>query len=152
MRAQILTTALTSIFAAASALPQELERQMNVRLGPETVFQEPVTQIFPTLADAKPTGENGRVGNELVFWGYDLADGREVFLFACALVANVNCEERVPLICTTSTNVLETRELGGTVTQRNCRDIAIASPGDTRPGCTQREQSTPVRAGLVSCG
>jgi hypothetical protein len=151
MRALTLVIVLLSSLAAAAAMSQELERRMNVRLGPETVFAEPVAQIFPALVDAKPTGENGRVGNELVFWGYELADGRDVFLFACALVANVNCAERMPLICTTTTNVLETRELGGTVTQRNCRDIAITSPGDTRPGCTQREQSTPVMAGLASC-
>ena len=37
---------------------------MNVRQGPETVFEQPPAEIFPALVDANATGENGRVGSE----------------------------------------------------------------------------------------
>ena len=75
------------------------ERQMNVRQGPETVFDRPPAEILPALAGAKATGENGRVGSELVFWGYEQNDGRRVFFFACALRPDFDCATRVPAIC-----------------------------------------------------
>ena len=151
MRKTNLLIILLSVGAAAGAQSPP-ERQMNVTQGPERVFDEPVEQILPSLAGAKPTGENGRVGNELVFWGYELADGRDVFFFACALLPDVSCPDRVPLICTANSTVLETSEVGGNVTRRRCSDIAITAPGNPRPGCTQAEQSTPLMVGLVACG
>ena len=80
------------------------------------------------LAGAKATGENGRVGPELVFWGYEQADGRRVFFFACAQRPDFDCATRVPAICPATTTVLETRETSGTLVRRNCRNVAIAAP------------------------
>ena len=68
---------------------------MKVKQGPETVFDRPPAEILPALAGAKATGENGRVGPELVFWGYEHDDGRRVFFFACAQAARVRlCDAR----------------------------------------------------------
>jgi hypothetical protein len=55
------------------------------------VFSEPIDTLLPELEGATATGENGRVGPELVFWGYRLGDGRPAFLFACAPREGVNC-------------------------------------------------------------
>jgi hypothetical protein len=128
------------------------ERQMGVREQPDRVFTQPVDQVVPELAGASATGENGRVGGELVFWGYKLGDGRPVFLFACAVLDAVNCEERVQRICVDRTEVLRTTTVGGDVTRRTCRATAIVAPGDTRPGCTDKEQTADLAVGLVRCG
>ena len=79
---------------------------MNVRQGPDTVFDRPPADILPALAGAAATGENGRVGTELVFWGYRQPDGQRVFFFACAQRPGFDCAARVPAICPTSTTVL----------------------------------------------
>ena len=128
------------------------ERQMNVRQGPETVFEQPPAEIFPALVGGNATGENGRVGSELVFWGFDLRDGRRVFLFACAIRPDLDCTVRVPAICPAATNVLETGEASGKTVRRNCRNVTAAGPGDVRPGCSDRLESTRLAVGLVSCG
>jgi hypothetical protein len=132
------------------------ERAMSVTQGPETVFSAPVEQILPALAGARPTGENGRVGGELVFWGYERSDGSAVFFFACArmpMPGSVDCAERVAAICTTRTNVLESREASGNVVRRSCRNVAVAAPGDTRPGCVDTEEpAAALSVGLVACG
>jgi hypothetical protein len=139
---------------ALAATPQEEapERQMNVRQGPETVFDRPPAEILPALAGATATGENGRVGTELVFWGYEQRDGRRVFFFACAPTPEVDCAARVPAICPTPATVLETQEASGNMVRRNCRTFAVASPGDTRPGCDDRLENAGLAVGLVSCG
>src|ERR1043165_9663545 len=83
---------IVALCAAGAALGRKpVKRQLGVRQGPEKVFDVPVTEIVPALAGAQPTGVNGRVGGELVFWGYALADGRKSNLFACALLADVDC-------------------------------------------------------------
>lgn len=128
------------------------ERKMDVKQTPDKVFAEPVATLLPDLAGATATGENGRVGNELVFWGYRLGDGRLAFLFACAQREGVNCEERVPMICTDRTKVLRTSMAPGNVVRRECGKIAFAAPGDTRPGCVDTMETLPLNIGLVSCG
>ena len=49
---------------------------MGLRQEPSTVFSEPVERLVPELEGATATGQNGRVGGELVFWGYKLRDGK----------------------------------------------------------------------------
>jgi hypothetical protein len=136
---------------AVDAQPASPERTMNVTQGPETVFGKPATEILPALAGATATGENGRVGRELVFWGYRQNDGRLVFFFACAPDADVDCMARVPAICPNGTTVLETGQASGNVVRRVCRNVAVATPGDRRPGCADRVESTSMAVGLVTC-
>jgi hypothetical protein len=128
------------------------ERSMGVTQKPDAVFSAPVATFLPELAGAAATGENGRVGGELVFWGYKLADGRPVFMFACAPVPTVNCEERVQRICVDRTNVLRNTTVGGDVTRRRCINVAVAQPSEGRPGCVQAERTADLAVGLVSCG
>jgi hypothetical protein len=135
--------------AAQDELPV---REMNVRQGPESVFDSAPADILPALVGAKATGENGRVGRELVFWGFDRADGSRVFFFACARQPDVDCATRVSAICPVTTTVLETREASGNLVRRSCRNVAVVSPGDVRPGCVDRAESTNMAVGLVTCG
>ena len=125
---------------------------MNVRQGPDTVFDRPPADILPALAGAAATGENGRVGTELVFWGYRQPDGQRVFFFACAQRPGFDCAARVPAICPTSTTVLATSEASGNTVHRTCRTVAVTSPGEVRPGCDDRLQDAALAVGLVSCG
>ena len=151
MRMQ-LAIGVAMLGCALGAAAQEVpERQMNVRLGPETVFDRPPAEIFPTLEGATATGENGRVGSELVFWGYEQRDGRRVFLFACAVRPDFDCAARVPAICPVTTTVLETREASGKTVRRDCRRVGVVAPGDTRPGCDDRVEDASLAVGLVSC-
>jgi hypothetical protein len=136
--------------AAQESLPPQ--RVMNVTQGPETVFAEPIGTILPALSGARPTGDNGRVGLELVFWGYEQADGRRVYFFACVPDENVDCNARVPSICANGTTLLEQGQADGAVVRRQCRNVAVAGPGDRRPGCADRVESTPIDVGIVSCG
>jgi hypothetical protein len=128
-------------------------RQMNVQQGPETVFDRPPAEILPALAGATATGENGRVGAELVFWGYQQRDGRRVFFFACAREPDLDCAARTLAICPTTTTVLETTEASGTAVRRSCRTFSVSAPGNLRPGCDDRlDGSASLAVGLVSCG
>jgi hypothetical protein len=149
LKSAAVTLATALVLHAAG---QAQERQMGVRQTPDAVFTAPVDTVLPELAGATATGENGRVGGELVFWGYRLGDGRPVFMFACALVDEVNCDERVQRICVDRTEVLRNTTVGGEVTRRVCRNMAVVAPGDTRPGCVDNEQTTDLAVGLVSCG
>jgi hypothetical protein len=128
------------------------ERRMDVKQKPDSVFAQPVETLLSELHGATATGENGRVGGELVFWGYRLSDGKPVFMFACAMVENVNCGERTQLICPNRTTVLRTATTGGNIVRRECRNIAAVAPGERRPGCIDTPQHVPVAIGLVSCG
>jgi hypothetical protein len=141
---------VASTASAQAPLPQE--RVMNVTHGPETVFAEPVDAIMPSLTGARATGENGRLGLELVFWGYEQASGRRVFLYACASDPSVDCAGRVPGICLNGTTLLEQGQTNGTIVRRQCRTVAATAPGDRRPGCADRTESVPVAVGLVACG
>jgi hypothetical protein len=128
------------------------ERQMIEIQGPETVFDRPVAEILPALAGATPTGENGRVGSALAFWGYVLADNRRAFFFGCAPLEDVPCEDRVQAICPATTTVLANEQTNGTIVRRSCRSVAIAGAGDLRPGCDDVTANAGLQVGLVSCG
>jgi hypothetical protein len=148
-------TPLLAFGVALGAVGQQAipERQMNVRQGPDVVFEAAVAEIMPALAGARATGENGRVGSELVFWGYEQPGGRRVFFFACAIRPEFDCAERVPAICPVTTTVLETRAASGAMVRRSCRNVAVVGAGDARPGCDDRtEEAASMTVGLVSCG
>lgn len=127
------------------------ERELGVRQPPDAVFDVPLEDVMPRLTGASATGENGRVGGELVFWGYRLADGTPAYFFACAMLYGVNCEERASAICPTRTIVLERGEHTGEAVQRRCRDVAVAAPGDVHPGCTSNAYEASLAVGLVTC-
>jgi hypothetical protein len=148
MRRKIVMTLLLAM-AATTAVAQE--RSMNVRQGPETVFDRPVEQIFIELAGATATNENGRVGNELVFWNYRLADGRVASLFACAQREDVDCDARVRAICLNSANVMRRIDTPGIVRQLRCQSLSMPKVGDLRPGCLERQEGEALLAGLVQC-
>jgi hypothetical protein len=115
------------------------------------VFDVPVTEIVPALAGAKPTRVKGRVGGELVFWGYDLADGRRVNLFACALLPDVDCAARVQAVCLAGGDVLESREVPGKMIHRVCRPVSNGLSSTVRPGCNDSENEANLLVGLVHC-
>lgn len=139
------------VMATGITVADEADREMNVQSGPETVFAVPVDAIFPELAAAEATNLNGRVGNELVFWGYRLADGRDVELVACATLRNVDCAEREARVCPGSIETLAQTTVAGLVRQRICRSVALAAPGDTRPGCHDRDSSEELAVSLIQC-
>ncbi len=145
----LLSLSFVHFVAAQDAIPA---REMTVRQGPESVFEQTPAEILPALAGATATGENGRVGPELVFWGFRRADGERVFFFACAQRPYFDCATRVPAICPTTTTVLETREASGEMVRRSCRNFSVVKPGDVRPGCDDRTENASMAVGLVSCG
>lgn len=145
----IACAAAGSVEAEDGALPV---REMNVTQGPDVVFGRPAGEVVTELAGATPTGENGRVGSELVFWGFEQAGGRRVFLFACAQGADVDCASRVAAICPAGGTVVQEGRATGTVVRRQCRTVAFARPGDVRPGCDDRAESVDLAVGLVACG
>ena len=137
--------------AVSTASSQEPQRQMNVRQGPDSVFAEAPDQIFPELAGATPTDQNGRVGDEVVFWGYRLADGREAYLVACAMVRDVDCAARERRVCEDGSTVLARGTSPGLVRQVSCRSIATVGVGDIRPGCIDTEQTEELAVALMAC-
>src|SRR5690606_20433103 len=111
--------ALTLAALLLSAMPaQAQQRELGVRQPPESVFGQPAENVMPRLTGASPAGENGRVGGELVFWGYRLADGSPVSFFACAMLHDVNCDERIAAICPTGTTLVERGEHSGEAVRR----------------------------------
>ena len=136
---------------AATAAETPLVPQMNVTQGPETVFATSPTDIFPALAGARRTKEAGRVGNEMVFWGYEQKDGARVFLFACAAIGDVDCQQRVQVVCPNA-KVLDMQMASGNILRRTCRRVTSTAPGEVRPGCDDRVEMTPLSIGLLSCG
>ena len=145
---KILAWLLIALGAAAAAAQ---ERIMNVTQGPDTVFDRPVDELMTELAGATATGVNGRVGNELVFWGFELADGRDVYFYACAMREGVDCEARSNAICIGRTEALRRIETAGQVRHLRCSEVATVGVGDVRPGCTDRVQDDNLHAGLVQC-
>src|SRR5262245_8212125 len=104
LKARLVLVGLAAVAGAAAVTAQEEQqeqpqRQMGLRHTPDSVFTQPVEQVLPELAGATATGENGRVGGELVFWGYKLRDGRDVFMFACVMSETVDCNARAQAIC-----------------------------------------------------
>jgi len=127
------------------------QREMTVRQGPETVFDVPVEQLIPELDGARPTRVNGRVGSEFVFWGYTLADGRDVWLYACALIEGVDCPQRREAICDGPIEMLAERVDTGRAVDRHCRSIAVAGVGELHPGCNDEVYEASLDIGVVAC-
>ena len=127
------------------------EREMNVRQGPDTIFDRPVTEIMTELSGAEATGENGRVGNEFVFWGYELADGRQVFFFGCAMLPGIDCDERRRSVCLGDSTLIRSAQVQGIVRHVVCRPVAFVGGGDVKPGCTNTESTSDLAVGLVQC-
>ncbi len=151
MRSRSYVSALAVFLALASPGASPAEREMNVRQGPEAVFDRPAAQVMGELARARPTGENGRIGNEAVFWGYALDDGRDVFLFACAMLADVDCEQRLDSVCITNGTILRNTSVPGKVRRLQCRALSVGPPGDMRPGCLDTETTYDLTVALVQC-
>jgi hypothetical protein len=147
----VLRFMMLSLLASTLQAADTIERTMNVRQGPESVFDEPVTGLFAELDGARATGENGRVGYELVFWGYSLADRRNVFLFACAMLPDVDCEQRREAVCPTGGAVLARTQVVGKVRRLSCRSVSVDAPGTLRPGCVDTERDQPLDVGVVQC-
>jgi hypothetical protein len=135
----------------ATAISDALKREMTVREGPERVFSQPVSEIEPALQGAKPTGRNGRVGNEFVFWGYRLASGKAAFLYACLPATGVDCTARRALICDRELNVISEHEARGSVQKLDCQPICKPQESP-RPCCTGSEVQLGLVTGVVSCG
>jgi|SRR6185369_3754539 len=151
MRSAIIGICLLAGGFVADAAEAPLVPRMNVTLGPETVFSQAPAELFPALAGAQRTREAGRVGNEMVFWGYQQRSGARVFLFACAQVGDVDCQQRAQAICPNA-KVLEMQTASGNVVRRTCRTVTSTAPGDVRPGCEDRVEPTPLSIGVLSCG
>lgn len=147
----LVLVATIAAIAASPGIGEEPRREMNVWQGPESVFAERPGQIFPELVDAIATEQNGRIGNELVFWGFRQSGGRDVYLVACSVIANTECAARERRVCESGTEVISRRSLQGLVREVNCQGISLVAPGDTRPGCTDREKSQPLAVSLVAC-
>jgi len=128
------------------------KRTMGLRQGPELVFKRPIEEVIPELAGASATGNNGRVGPELAFWSYRLADGRNVLLHACAEIPGVDCLARADMICPAGRpQVILGNTAQGDVRRLECRVFGTAAPGDLRPNCSDFEFENPIRLGLASC-
>ena len=160
MKATMITapamTALALLAACSSAPRYQAQEQpartLGVTRGPELVFAQAPADILPLLAGATATGENGRVGGELVFWSYRLTDGRDVLLIACAQLDGVDCAARTALVCPAGAPTsLQSASVSGEVRELDCRAIAQAAPGDLRPGCADTEATHPVLASIASC-
>jgi hypothetical protein len=72
-------------------------------------------------------------------------------MFACAPSLEVNCAERVALICPAGGTVLDERQNDGNIVKRDCRNVGVAAPGELRPGCEDREANEDLVVGVVSC-
>ena len=134
--------------AQTKAVPK---RTMNVKQGPETVFKTDVAEILPTLKGAVATKENGRIGNELVFWGYRLANGNPVYLYACAQLEGVDCVRRRQAICPVNTQVLTQADQSGKISHFNCKAICPAHNGEVLPCCQETMEQNNLMVGLVKC-
>ncbi len=143
---------LGTLVLPITALAEEPVRKMGVNIGPERVFERPVVELIPELKGAVATHVNGRVGNELVFWGYRLGNGKSVQLFACTELNGTNCQSRIQLICEKgSGTVLGSVMEPGSVVKRDCNAVADAHVGDMHPGCTDKEIENNLLVGLVTC-
>ena len=148
-----LVTAVTlCLVLPGTVLSDIVRREMNVRQGPETVFDQPVSQIIPDLNGAQETRQNGRVGGELVFWGYKLANGSPAYFYACAAVEGVDCLARREKICTQSTKVLSENQSMGQVQRLTCRVLCVGAAGTENQCCTGGQENSDLQVGLVSCG
>ena len=141
--------AANNIFAASGPTP---ERKMNVRQGPDSVFDKDVAEIMPRLKGATATNENGRVGNELVFWGYRLANNELVYFYACANLEGVDCTRRSNAICPVKTQVIEQSDRSGRISRFKCDAICnVHPPNGVSTCCRETVEDNPLVVGLVSC-
>lgn len=124
---------------------------MTVTAGPEQVFDRPLGEILPELENAMPTGNNGRVGNEMVFWSYQLQDNRQVNFFGCAVLDDVDCEERIQAICPAGGQEITRAVEPGGVRHMYCRAIGVVGAGDLHPACQDNTRESDVLVGLVQC-
>lgn len=138
---------------SSSPVGSPWQRESNIRVGPERVFPRPITEILPELVDAQAlSGGSGRLGPSLVYWPYELADSRQVYLFGCGLFQDHYCEEAVPRICPLGETVeLVRRVEPGNVIRERCRFVGTAAPGDLYPNCDKVEFEHDILVGLVSC-
>ncbi|MEY4641077.1 MAG: hypothetical protein RLZZ227_1071 [Pseudomonadota bacterium] len=131
------------------ALPQRIVSDIG---SPQRVFARPVTEIVPGLQGARASGPNGRVGTELVFWGYELEGTGPAYLAACAFLSDTECEARLPEVCPSGAiEVLSRHEESGKVRYLDCQAIGVASPGDLTPTCADTADVQPVTVTLLSC-
>ena len=156
----LITLVLTGMFfenqvmAESEALPKSEvipERKMGVRQGPDSVFDTGVDKIMPDLKGATATNENGRIGNELVFWGYRLASGEPVYFYACAPVEGVDCMKRSEAICPVQTQVITRSEQSGKLSRFRCEAICATTPGRVLPCCNETSEQNTMMIGLVKC-
>jgi len=152
MRSSRLASGLALVLAGTAAIADTPRREMNVTQGPETVFGVPAAEVLPELRDATPTGINGRVGPEFVFWGYRRAPGEEVWMYACPVSERIDCAARKAAICDGAMRVITETTRAGDAVDRRCRSISVAGIGDRRPGCTQREVEAQLLVGIATCG
>lgn len=136
----------------ACSTPERLPpRSMGVSAGPDKVFDQSVDAIFPELAGAMPTGNNGRVGYEMVFWEYQLADGSNANLFTCVNQPEFNCEARLDRICPAGGQEMARTLSPGQVRELQCRAVGIVGPGELLPSCTEDENINELLVGLMAC-
>lgn len=134
---------------AVAPLPERREAPVG---GPERVFTRTVGEIVPLLQNARATGPNGRVGSELVFWSYQLADNRPAVLVACAVLPGVDCAARLPQVCQSGRpETLFAGQDQGEVRFLNCQEIGIVAPGDLTPNCADTQAVQAVQVTLLSC-
>lgn len=144
--------AVTHLLADTKAQTESVpKRNMNVSQGPEAVFDTDVTEVMPDLKGAVATKENGRVGNELVFWGYRLANGDSAYFYACANLEGVDCALRISAICPVQTQVITQSDRSGQLSRFTCDAICEVRPGMVLPCCKESMESSPMVVGLVKC-
>ena len=145
-----------TLVACQNTYPPYEDRQARtlVNVGePELVFSRPVAEIVPELQQATLSDERGRVGDELVFWTFDLPDGERRWLYACAILPDLDCAARAEQVCAAGTQaVLLQKEESGAVRRMNCQLVGQAAPGDLYPNCTDHTETRPVMLGLLDCG
>lgn len=141
--------AANNISADSGKIP---ERQMNVSQGPDSVFDTDAAEIMPRLKGATATNENGRVGNELVFWGYRLANGEPVYFYACANLEGVDCVQRSNAICPVKTQVIADSDRPGQISRFNCAAVCSVHPPDGLSSCCKEKmEDNTLIIGLVKC-
>ncbi len=151
MRYRTLTIVLVFLCTACVPIERIPNRTMGVSNGPDMVFQQPVSELVPQLVGATATGNNGRVGNELVFWEYQLVQGNKANFYACIVNEEVNCEARVPAICPAGGDESGRRVVPGNVRHLDCKAIGIAATGELRPNCEDKEIVDALQVGLMQC-
>ena len=144
--------AVTNLHADTETQTEKVpKRTMNVTQGPEAVFDTDVTEFLPELKGAVATKENGRIGNELVFWGYRLANGEPSYFYACADLEGVDCAQRTRAICPVETQMITQRNRTGQISRFSCDAICEVRPGMVLPCCKESMEDNPMIIGLVKC-